>query len=468
MPQPKPSTDPQSHPPHVHLPRTSVPDRPLTVGIVVGEVSGDNLGAQLMQGLIALCPSVRFVGVGGAQMGALGLDSLIDMRRLSVMGFTEVVRHLPDLLKAQRQILSAFDMADIDVFVGIDAPDFNLRLAKRLKADGVYTVQYVSPSIWAWRESRIHTIKAATDLVLCLFPFELGIYAKYAHPAVCVGHPLFDTLAPVPPIDRPRLAEYLVKLIQSQTTISQQATNSAQQTISADELSDKTVLCLMAGSRTGEIANILPCMLEGVICWLKNQEAHISDQFLGILPVVSTEHKHMVLALIDRHAQAISDRLIVLSADECQDNTSQDPGFVFTEGQRPLKLGLSQSVMAFADLTVLASGTATLEAMLVTSPMVVLYKVNRLTYAIAKRMVKLSHVALPNILALNQIGSPIVPELIQDDAVAQRIAWQMQAVLTSEQRSALKDLRARLDTTHSDPAQALLDGYHRRLGQSVP
>lgn len=124
--------------------------------------------------------------------------------------------------------------------------------------------------------------------------------------------------------------------------------------------------------------------------------------------------------------------------------------------------------MAFADLTVLASGTATLEAMLVTSPMVVLYKVNRLTYAIAKRMVKLSHVALPNILALNQIGSPIVPELIQDDAVAQRIAWQMQAVLTSEQRSALKDLRARLDTTHSDPAQALLDGYHRRLGQSVP
>ena len=151
--------------------QSTLPIKPLTIGIVAGEVSGDALGADFMQQMNAIHPNIRWVGVGGVQMAAQGLHSVIELSRLSVMGLVEVVKHLPDLLRAKKEILTAFDDTKIDVFVGIDAPDFNLRLGKVLKPNGVYCVQYVSPSVWAWRENRIHGIKAATDLVLCLFPF---------------------------------------------------------------------------------------------------------------------------------------------------------------------------------------------------------------------------------------------------------------------------------------------------------
>ena len=215
------------------------PTQALTIGIVAGEVSGDSLGADLMAKLSAICSSVRFVGVGGSKMCQHNLTPLIDMQRLSVMGLAEVVRHLPDLLLAKAQILQGFDNACIDLFIGIDAPDFNLRLAKTLKPKGVFCVQYVSPSIWAWRENRIHTIKRATDLVLCLFPFELPVYQKHKHPAVCVGHPLIHSLCP-PNDKKTFINNYLAKL----------------------NLSKTPLINLMAGSRNSEIKAILPLLLQ--------------------------------------------------------------------------------------------------------------------------------------------------------------------------------------------------------------
>ena len=170
-------TEADSQRPNRHL-------APLVIGIVAGEVSGDSLGADFMQQMNNLRDDIVWVGVGGPKMQAQGLQSIFPLERLAVMGLVEVMSQLPDLLKARRELLSAFDVASIDWFVGIDAPDFNLRVSKKLKPQGVFCVQYVSPSIWAWRESRIHNIKAATNLVLCLFPFELPVYERHNHQAL--------------------------------------------------------------------------------------------------------------------------------------------------------------------------------------------------------------------------------------------------------------------------------------------
>lgn len=170
--------------------------RPLRVGICACEVSGDALGAVLMKKWRALCPHVCFIGVGGMQMEAQGLVSVAPFDSLGAMGLVEVMRHLPTLSKIKRQMIRIFDQESIDIFIGIDAPDFNLRLARKMKSRGCFCVQYVSPSVWAWRAGRIYGIKAATDLVLCLFEFETHIYQAHEHPSVCVGHPLLQL--PIP------------------------------------------------------------------------------------------------------------------------------------------------------------------------------------------------------------------------------------------------------------------------------
>lgn len=169
-------------------------NKPLHIALLAGEKSGDLLGAPLMEALRARLPDVRFSGVGGAHMQAAGLHSLIEMRRLSLMGLIEVLHHLPDLFRAKKQLLDYWQTDTPDVFIGIDAPDFNLRIAGALHARGVRTVHYVSPSLWAWKEKRIETVRAAVDQVLCLFPFETAVYDKHGVDAVCVGHPLRDRL----------------------------------------------------------------------------------------------------------------------------------------------------------------------------------------------------------------------------------------------------------------------------------
>lgn len=411
--------------------QSTLSTKPLTIGIVAGEVSGDALGADFMQQMNAIHPNIRWVGVGGVQMAAQGLHSVIELSRLSVMGLVEVIKHLPDLLRAKKEILTAFDDVKIDVFVGIDAPDFNLRLGKVLKPNGVYCVQYVSPSVWAWRENRIHGIKAATDLVLCLFPFELGVYAKHQHPAVCVGHPLLAKLS----ADTRSLSDKRTELI----------TALPQYPDLARLLAAEQVICLMAGSRTSEINAILPLLIDSAKLLAKQQA---DCQF--ILPVVSQAHSELVHAYCQTHANELTDGIHIVH---------NDGQFSYTSN-----LGLSQACMNISDVVLLASGTATLECLLLERPMVVVYKVSAITYAIAKRLVKIPYVSLPNILSHQQIGQAIVPELIQADATAMAVSRQAQMILadTSKQTHSLHQTAMRLRAdSHANPAQAVLDGFFK-------
>ena len=398
---------------------------PLVIGIIAGEVSGDSLGADFMQQMNNLRGDIVWVGVGGTKMQAQGLHSIFPLERLAVMGLVEVMAQLPDLLKARRELLSAFKAADIDWFIGIDAPDFNLRVAKKLKPQGVFCVQYVSPSIWAWRESRIHNIKAATDLVLCLFPFELSVYERHNHPAICVGHPLLRT------IDQTLL----------ETPINQRRSelvwhNDGLQQFFIERFDDVSqLICVMPGSRRGEITAILPLMLDGI------QKLILLDPKLCfIIPTVDQNHQYIVQDVIDQRSEQLRAAIVVVYDDS-------QPAF-------------SQQAMAASDIVMLASGTATLEAMLLERPMVVVYQLNKLTYQIAKRLVKVPYVALPNILA----DTAIVPELIQEQASGDNICRTVMRLL--QPRAYAEQLRDLVATKHllqqqsnHDPANSVIEQW---------
>lgn len=403
----------------------------LTIGIVAGEVSGDALGGDFMAQMNAIHPNIRWVGVGGSAMQAQGLTSVIDMTRLSVMGLSEVITHLPDLLRAKKQILTTFGSANIDIFVGIDAPDFNLRLGKALKKSHptVYCVQYVSPSIWAWRENRIYSIMAATDLVLCLFPFELDIYAKYRHPAVCVGHPLLSKLSADTRTHTQIYHDFLNKFSPQFAHLSTLKNGSAHP------------ICVMAGSRKSEINAILPLLI-GAMDRMDKQ-----GNFAFILPVVSDDHAALARSLIDTYAPTLSYKTHIVY------------------GQTGDGMTLSQQVMNASELILLASGTATLEALLLHRPMVVVYKVKPITYAIAKRLIKIPYYSLPNILAYHQSGAPIVPELIQDNAHADRICYHVLSLLADSdaQRNLLARTTALLrQDSHHNSANVVLEHYYQK------
>ena len=398
---------------------------PLVIGIVAGEVSGDSLGADFMQQMNNLRGDIVWVGVGGTKMQAQGLHSIFPLERLAVMGLVEVMAQLPDLLKARRELLSAFKAADINWFIGIDAPDFNLRVAKKLKPQGVFCVQYVSPSIWAWRESRIHNIKEATDLVLCLFPFELSVYERHNHPAICVGHPLLRT------IDQTLL----------ETPINQRRSelvwhNDGLQQFFIERFDDVSqLICVMPGSRRGEITAILPLMLDGI------QKLILLDPKLCfIIPTVDQNHQYIVQDVIDQRSEQLRAAIVVVYDDS-------QPAF-------------SQQAMAASDIVMLASGTATLEAMLLERPMVVVYQLNKLTYQIAKRLVKVPYVALPNILA----DTAIVPELIQEQASGDNICRTVMRLL--QPRAYAEQLRDLVATKHllqqqsnHDPANSVIEQW---------
>jgi lipid-A-disaccharide synthase len=385
----------------------TVTNKPLVIGIVAGEVSGDSLGADFMQQMNNLRDDIIWVGVGGTKMQAQGLKSIFPLSRLAVMGLVEVMGQLPDLLKARRELLAAFKAADIDWFIGIDAPDFNLRVSKKLKPQGVFCVQYVSPSIWAWRESRIHNIKAATDLVLCLFPFELPVYERYNHPAICVGHPLMHT------IDQSLLD---IPINQRRSELVWHNDGLQQFFIERfDEVSQ--LICVMPGSRRGEIMAILPLMLDGI------QKLLLLDPKLCfIIPTVDQNHQYIVQDVIDQRSEPLRAAIVVVYDDS-------QPTF-------------SQQAIAASDIVMLASGTATLEAMLLERPMVVVYQLNQLTYQIAKRLVKVPYVGLPNILA----ATAIVPELIQEQASGDNICRTVMRLL--QPRAYAEQLNALIETKH--------------------
>lgn len=394
----------------------------LVIGIVAGEVSGDSLGADFMQQMNNLRDDIVWVGVGGAKMQAQGLQSIFPLSRLAVMGLVEVMAQLPDLLKARRELLEAFKIANIDWFIGIDAPDFNLRVAKKLKPKGIFCVQYVSPSIWAWRESRIHGIKAATNLVLCLFPFELTVYERHNHPAICVGHPLLRTI-------NQRLVDTPTNQLRSELVWH----NDGLQQFFIERFDDVSqLICVMPGSRRGEINAILPLMLDGIQRLLL-----LDPKLCFIIPTVDQNHQYIVQDVIDQRSEQLRGAIVVVY-DESQPN-------------------FSQQAMASSDIIMLASGTATFEAMLLERPMVVIYQLNQLTYQVAKRLVKVPYVALPNILA----GSAIVPELIQEQASGDNICRTVMRLLQprayAEQLQDLVTTKQELQQqSNHDPANSVV------------
>lgn len=337
--------------------------RPLRIGIVAGEVSGDTLGAGLIRELRCRYPDAEFFGICGPQMQAAGGRSLFPMERLSVMGLVEVLGRLRELFGIRDQLVAAFTAPAIDLFIGIDAPDFNLRLAAALKPAGIPTVHYVSPSVWAWRQGRVEGIRAAVDTMLCLLPFEKHFYDEHGVDAVFVGHPLADSL----PLDNDTIA--------------------ARRQLGLP--ADAEIVALLPGSRGGEVARMGPVLLAAAAL-IREQRPGV--QF--IIPAINAARR------ADIEAQLASVGL---------------PVTVFDDRLGP---GVGRLVMAAADVVVLASGTATLEAMLLKKPMVVGYRLHWLTWLIARFMVRAQHVSLPNLLA----GETLVPELLQGAATPEAVA----------------------------------------------
>jgi lipid-A-disaccharide synthase len=331
----------------------------MRIGLVAGEASGDLLGAGLIPELRARFPGAEFAGVGGPRMRAAGFEAWHDSSELAVMGLAEVLRHLPRLLKLRGAVFERMRDWRPDVFVGIDAPDFNLGLERRLKQGGVRTVHYVSPSVWAWRESRAAKIGRSADRVLCLFPMEPPIYAKHGVDARFVGHPLADDLPLQPDRDAARSALGLPP--------------------------EATVLAVLPGSRLGEIGRLGAIFLDAAA----------------------------------RVARAIPGLQIVVPAANAACRAALEPMLASVPGAR-LVDGHAPEAMIASDVVLLASGTATLEALLAKRPMVVAYRIAGLTYAIvtAFRMMKTDRFSLPNALA----GEAVVPELMQADCTAENCA----------------------------------------------
>lgn len=379
---------------------------PLRIGIVVGEVSGDTLGAALIRSFKAQGIHAEFEGIGGAQMIAEGFNSIYPMERLAVMGLVEVMGRLKELFKIRDDLVSHWQAKPVDVFIGIDAPDFNLRLSSKLKPLGIKTVQYVSPSVWAWRQGRVHGIRAAVDLVLCLFPFEVDFYLKHDVPAVFVGHPLAKQIP----------LEYDIALAKQEV----------------GQPANAQIIGLLPGSRSGEVVRLAPLLFESAALLLKEQ-----PQLKFIVPAINPMRLAQITEILQQQPRVLKQAVSVLTAQDHHAN-------------------IGRQVMAASDLVILASGTATLECLLYGRPMVVVYKLHWLTYLIANFMVRIPYKSLPNILA----GREVVPELIQYDATPQKVYDSVQLLWKTrqaeQQQHALKELHRQLQGHQAvDAAEAV-------------
>ena len=358
----------------------------MKIGLVAGESSGDLLGAGLVRELRRRFPDATFEGVAGPAMQDAGCEQWEPAESLAVMGLIEPLKHLPRLLRLRRDLVRRWSESPPDVFVGIDAPDFNLGLEKRLRAAGIKTVHYVSPSIWAWRAGRIKTIRSAADKVLCLLPFEKALYDKAGIAADFVGHPKADNV----PTD-----------------------NDRQAVRSALGLTASEIVAVLPGSRMSEVSMLGQVLVDAA--------RHIGSTRPGVrfvTPVATPKLRATFEAQL--RTSGMEDRFLLLDGD-------------------------SERAMIAADVVLLASGTAALESALLARPTVAAYRLGRLTYAILDtfKLIKLTHFTLPNLLT----ESPLIPEFIQDDAKPDRIAAAVLALLDDPaQRQMISNRFAKLRT----------------------
>ena len=384
-------------------------NKKLKIGIVVGEVSGDTLGAKLIRSFREQGIDAEFEGIGGPQMIAEGFQSDYPMDILSVMGIVEVLKDIKKLFAVRDGLVEKWTKQPVDIFIGIDAPDFNLRLSKSLKQKQlpIKTVQYVSPSVWAWRQGRVHGIKASIDLVLCLFPFEKAFYKRFDVPAAFVGHPLASQLP---------LKNDLVE---------------AKQELGL--ATDQKHIALLPGSRRGEVERLGPLVLKaGEIL----SQKYPDYEFL--IPAINDARKQQIGHLLQHYSDAFRAKVHLL------ENTDMES-----------KIG--RQVMNAANIVALASGTATLEAMLLHRPMVTFYKLNSLTYFIAKLLIKIPYYSLPNIIA----GKKVIQELIQNNATPENLAHEIEKLMNIEvaQIQVMQHItmhKQLLSGNSEDPVQAIL------------
>jgi len=358
------------------------------IGIVAGEASGDLLGAGLIEALKARHPDCEFDGVAGPLMTAAGCNAWHDSEALAVMGLVEPLKELPRLLGLRRELVRRWSDVPPDVFVGIDSPEFNLGLALRLRKRGIRTIQYVSPQVWAWRQRRVKKIGRAVDQVLCLLPFEKEFYDRYGVPAVTVGHPLADSL----PKDLDPLAE--------------------RRRLGID---NERLIAILPGSRSGEVTRLGPVFAETA--------RQLASRYPGlgfIAPMANPKAHRIFSAQVDDMGLTSLIRL--------------------TDGD-------ATSAIIAADVVLLASGTASLQAALLERPIVSAYRVAPLTYYLARllRLLKVEHFTMPNLLT----PEPMVPEFLQDDATPEALQAAVAGMLDSPARraeigAAFAELRGRL------------------------
>ena len=354
----------------------------MTIGIVAGEKSGDALGAGLIDAIQALEPNTRFTGLGGQAMIEKGFVSIAAMERLSVMGLIEPLKRLPDLIRLRRQLYQHFINLKVDIVVGIDSPDFNLGLEKKLKRSAIPTCHYVCPSVWAWRQGRVKNIRASVDHVLALLPFEVGFLQQHGIEATFVGHPLADRLA------SSRLAD----------------AGTDNEGLHGVEM---LRLCVMPGSRSSEVDALLECFLQtALLCVARIPQLEI------VIPAATP-------ALYDK-IQSVLQQSQYLPLDSC------------LTVQRCFGRDEAHACVRNATVVLLASGTATLEAALLGKAMVVAYRMSSMGYAIASRLIRSEHIALPNLL----LGERVVPELVQHQATPQCLSDALlELLVNSSQRS---------------------------------
>ena len=337
----------------------------LRLGLCAGEASGDILAGALLRAWRLQNPALEASGIGGEQAICAGMESFAPMEKLSVMGLIEPLKRLPELLSIRKQLIARQLELRPNLFIGVDSPDFNLPVERRLKAAGIPTAHLVSPSIWAWRHGRIRGIRKAVDKMLCLLPFEVDLYRQAGIDAVCVGHPLADELDTLPSANHLRMEFGLS--------------------------AHRTVLGVLPGSRESEVRYLMPTFIDVM------EILHRKLPELEFLVPAANEDRHaQILAMLRGHDFPVK-----------------------------LILGKGREAMKSSDALLIASGTATLEAMLLKKPMVISYRMAAASWMLLSRIVKTPYVGLPNILA----GQAVVPEVLQEDATASRLAEEVMRVL---------------------------------------